>query len=961
MAAEQDQVFTFKASWFQSSFRLNADLFNLVAVHTVTNHVVAMKYISKAAISREKMKNRAKRDTFIIMKSFDNLQYDSASSYGGMGIIDDTSSVYTANTQNNASSVDLSNQSLTMEADEGVVDLPPHACSYCGIHSPASVVKCHVCSKWFCNSRGNTSASHIVNHLVCAMHKEVILHAESPLGETAPECYNCGSKNVFMLGFIPAKSNTVVALLCSHQAKRNSFILIRYHLPKSTVSRISGVRMPTQVSKTWKSPGVDDDLLPIILRYEDAYQYHNIFGPLVKIEADYDKRLKESQTQTDITVCWDLGLNQKRVAWFCLLKLESGEVRLAVGVKLRLRYNGKLHKAWEGVGHVIKIPNKPKEHLWTALIILQRTLCIWKSTSFNRMQLAMKTFAVDEKSVSGYIYHKLLRHELEPQTLRTTMPKRFSVPGLPELNHSQILIQGPPGAGKTVTSASIVYHLAKMNPDQVLVCAPSNVAVDQLTEKIHATGLKVVRSYSQVSNSTTPVELQKLIVLKNEQEELSSNDERKYKTLIRQCENKILTAADVICCTCVGAGDPRLSKLKFRTVLIDEATQAAEPECMIPLVLGCKQVVLVGDHQQLGPVIMNKKAARGSHSVSIRTPRRFGEQTNPSASTLQNGVTAPECLRKNVEFPWHAPDTPMFFYQNLGQEEISSSGTSFLNRTEAERQKDCHKVLQIWRCSYTDTVTEFDPSIKGMLPAHSRTITPVYTDLAFEQLCKHTTADHEWQIDSGLSCQQFIPRISPWGLSGRRNLLPSVDSGVPFVPSVPAGLEAQLPRNATGSSIAFSPCALVLLTLITLWMFRLLYNTFRRGLFLLKDEDYRWAVLRKQFDERRREDQCVVGWPAYLAVTRSGAGGIELVDTDYVLAVWVLGILAVKFTADKQQFVYQTYKYAFLGQVKETNELEAHTHALCAASAVAWPCASPETDLKLKPADARQGFITSGL
>ncbi|KAJ3978569.1 hypothetical protein F5890DRAFT_1594901, partial [Lentinula detonsa] len=123
----------------------------------------------------------------------------------------------------------------------------------------------------------------------------------------------------------------------------------------------------------------------------------------------------------------------------------------------------------------------------------------------------------------------------------------------------------------------------------------------------------------------------------------------------------------------------------------------------------------------------------------------------------------------------------------------------------------------------------------------------------------------------------------------------------------------QLPRNATGSSIAFSPRALVLLTLITLWMFRLSYNTFRRGLFSLKDEDYRWAVLRKQFDERRREDripnceldihrcylECVVGWPAYLAVTRSGAGGIELVDTDYVLAVWVLGILAVEFTADK--------------------------------------------------------------
>jgi len=86
--------------------------------------------------------------------------------------------------------------------------------SYCGIHNPASVVKCLICSKWFCNSRGNSSASHIVNHLVRAKHKEVVLHTESPLGDTTPECYTCGSKNVFMLGFIPAKSDTVVVLLC---------------------------------------------------------------------------------------------------------------------------------------------------------------------------------------------------------------------------------------------------------------------------------------------------------------------------------------------------------------------------------------------------------------------------------------------------------------------------------------------------------------------------------------------------------------------------------------------------------------------------------------------------------------------------------------------------------------------------------------------------------------------------
>ena len=186
------------------------------------------------------------------------------------------------------------------------------------------------------------------------------------------------------------------------------------------------------------------------------------------------------------------------------------------------------------------------------------------------------------------------------------MPKRFSAPNLPELNHSQMaavksvlqkplsLIQGPPGTGKTVTSASIVYHLSRMNPGQVLVCAPSNVAVDHLCDKIHQTGLKVVRLaaksrealdssvaflalHNQVAKADTHSDLQKLIRLRNDQGELSVADERKYKTLVRSCEKDILSAADVICTTCVGAGDPRLVKFKFRTVLIDEATQSAEP------------------------------------------------------------------------------------------------------------------------------------------------------------------------------------------------------------------------------------------------------------------------------------------------------------------------------------------------------------------------------------------------
>ena len=58
------------------------------------------------------------------------------------------------------------------------------------------------------------------------------------------------------------------------------------------------------------------------------------------------------------------------------------------------------------------------------------------------------------------------------------------------------------GTGKTVTSATLVFHLSKQAMGQILVTAPSNVAVDQLTEKIAATGLRVVRLESKTREAT---------------------------------------------------------------------------------------------------------------------------------------------------------------------------------------------------------------------------------------------------------------------------------------------------------------------------------------------------------------------------------------------------------------------------------------------------------------------------
>lgn len=277
------------------------------------------------------------------------------------------------------------------------------------------------------------------------------------------------------------------------------------------------------------------------------------------------------------------------------------------------------------------------------------------------------------------------------------------------------------GTGKTVTSASLVYHLAKQHMGQVLVCAPSNVAVDQLAEKIHKTGLRVVRLSAKSRESTVSSvdflnlhtmiknldgpqysQLQKFQALKDELGDLNAQDAKKYRQLRQGAEKDILEAADVICTTCVGAGDPRLSRFRFRQLLIDESTQAMEPECFIPIVLGVKQLVLVGDHQQLRPVVMCKKAASAGLTTSLferlvktdMKPVRLNIQyrMHPSLSefssnrfyegTLQNGVNDSDRRYRTLSTIWRNPN-PMFFLISNGIEEMGCSGTSFLNRSEA--------------------------------------------------------------------------------------------------------------------------------------------------------------------------------------------------------------------------------------------------------------------------------------
>ncbi|QDZ18536.1 RNA helicase UPF1 [Chloropicon primus] len=654
-------------------------------------------------------------------------------------------------------------------------ELPEHACRYCGIHNPAAVARCKSTGNWFCNSRAGTSASHMVYHLIKSKNREVVLHKNSPLGETVLECYNCGCRNVFLLGFIRAKSEEICMILCRDPCLQNNAIkddedwdlsqwqpiiedkaflpwLVQDPLDHE-VFRARKLRMAdvNRLEEMWKQkpdataedlnqPTEEEDPQQVMLHYNDAYDYQSVFQPLVKLEAEYDKQMKESQTKDGIVVRWETLDKGSIVANFVITQYDM-DLRLMQGDELELRWKGPTRE-WSAVGNVLRVTNATEE---ISLEIRNQKWFpehdstgysvdfIWKSTPYDRMQAALKRFAVKQDALSQYLYHKILGHDVEEQPLKNKLPKKYNAPNLPALNQIQIkavssvlgnplsLIQGPPGTGKTVTSATIVYHMAKTFQSQILVCAPSNIAVDQLAEKINMTGLKVVRLaaksreaitsnveeltlHYQVQNVETAEnhELQRLL-RKRANQNISMSEEKKLMKLIRQSEQEFLKAADVICCTCVGAGDPRLRKMKFKHVLIDESTQATEPECFIPLVMNCKQAVLVGDQCQLGPVIMCKKVqkaglvqslferlmALGIKPIRLQVQYRMHPCLSEFPSnmfyegTLQNGVTTPERTLTNVDFPWPLPSAPMMFYSQMGQEELSSTGTSYLNRTEA--------------------------------------------------------------------------------------------------------------------------------------------------------------------------------------------------------------------------------------------------------------------------------------
>lgn len=314
----------------------------------------------------------------------------------------------------------------------------------------------------------------------------------------------------------------------------------------------------------------------------------------------------------------------------------------------------------DGDRMVVTVPDN------TRIIDLQGAEKVGVQLSFDETSYRLMMEALDRairgKGRLGYLRDLFYTPHQKPETF-SFQPMHF-----PYLNQTQedavnevlrakdvAVVHGPPGTGKTTTLVEAIRETL-MRENQVLVCAQSNMAVDWISEKLVDRGINVLRignptrvndkmlSFTYERRFEGHPDYPQLWALRKAIRDMRSHrkrgDEKFHQRLDSlksrateleiRINSELFGEARVIASTLVGAANRLLDGQKYGTLFIDEAAQALEAACWIPL-RRVSRVVLAGDHCQLPPTVKSIAAMKAGLGKTLM--ERIVE-THPEAVTL---------------------------------------------------------------------------------------------------------------------------------------------------------------------------------------------------------------------------------------------------------------------------------------------------------------------------------------
>ena len=650
-------------------------------------------------------------------------------------------------------------------------------CLFCFQDDKKFLCQCKECNKYFCNNL-HRNTSHIIIHLNKCKHKKISLY---PF-ELELKCANCPQKkDIFNLYYEKGNKNNILCEECIEDDKDNYIkiveekqidneILLSPDLPplfnmidSYTESLITRMNNKINLLKNLFLPTVS-------LNYTKKKRYCLIYNTLIQNEIDeIEKENKEDEfikfgLKFDIIdkkyIVPEIKRSNQNFFFYprqlLLIAKETNENKTFLASVINIdKLSNKVTIYFKDLDKLLNNENyliKEKESVsnYRRIIDGLDEFNQKKSNLFNKnIQLLILGKEVkeekEEKEEKGEIEEKDHFSNENEYIDKSDIPTRLNIHEFEnvKLNPSQeaairncfknkfTIIKGPPGTGKSTVLSILAYHLIKLKKkkDKILICAPSNRAVDNISlllQKIKSIKFVRVLSLSKeiiedidLTNSLNELiqncveiddksgkknkKLKDLMKKRKEFGALKGDDLTEYNKLISEYEKKILDSCDIVLSTFNNSADSRIKNYEFPIVIMDEATQDLEPDSLLPLYHKAQMVVIIGDEKQLGPTVISSNSSITGISISLFERLCYYYNGSNFISILDEQYRMHEFLyrfsnehfynnqmKTNIqikldekvmnEFPWPKKDIPSFFYHYIEPEGFENP--SFYNIKE---------------------------------------------------------------------------------------------------------------------------------------------------------------------------------------------------------------------------------------------------------------------------------------